>query len=333
MRVAAMGRTGLLLASIRAVAGAGHEIVLVATATAAPEYSATERDFGDLAAQLGALFLESPDLTDDGVVAAIAGARADVAISVNWPTLVPPSVLEVFPHGVVNAHLGDLPRYRGNATPNWAILEGEPEVVTTLHLMDAGLDSGPILAQRRMPIDDSTYIGDVYAFSRANTPEMFVEVINEMAAGTLVATEQDIEVAGLRCHPRTPADAWIDWSRDATYLARLVRASSDPFAGAYTALGDRRLVVWRAREEELGRDLGVPGQVIDVRESGEVAVLTGSGTLVLERVSVDGGESRAPAEVISSTRTRLGTHFPTVLAELERRIAYLERQLGEASDS
>jgi methionyl-tRNA formyltransferase len=333
VKVAALGRTGLLLGSIRAVAAAGHEIVLVATAIAAPEYSATERDFGELAAHLGALFLESPDLHDDGVVAAIEGTGAKVAISVNWPTLVPPAVLEAFPHGVVNAHLGDLPRYRGNATPNWAILEGEPEVVTTLHLMDAGLDSGPILAQRSMPIDETTYIGDVYAFSRANTPALFVEVVDGLAASTLVPTPQDIEVASLRCHPRTPADGWIDWSRDATHLARLVRATSDPFAGAYTALGDRRLVVWRAREEELGRHVGVPGQVIDVRESGEVAVLTGSGVLVLERISVDGAESRPAADVISSTRTRLGVHVPSVLSELERRIAYLERRLGEASGS
>jgi methionyl-tRNA formyltransferase len=334
MRVAALGRTGLLLGSIRSVAAAGHEIVLVATATAAPEYSATERDFGDLAVELGALFLESPDLRDDGVVAAIAGAGADVAISVNWPTLVPQAVLEVFPHGVVNAHLGDLPRYRGNATPNWAILEGEAEVVTTLHLMDAELDSGPILAQRRMPIDETTYIGDVYAFSRANTPEMFVEVVDGLAAGTLAARPQDIETADLRCHPRMPADGWLDWSRDATHLARLVRASSDPFAGAYTSLGEQRLVVWRAREEEVGRHVGVPGQVIDVRaDTGDVAVLTGSGVLVLERVALDGGESRPAAQVISSTRTRLGMHVPSVVAELERRIAYLERRLGEASGS
>jgi methionyl-tRNA formyltransferase len=335
MKVAALGRTGLLLGSIRAVAAAGHEVVLVATAPAAPEYTAREKDFGALAAELGSLFLESPDLADDGVVAAIAGTGAEVAISVNWPTLVPPAVLETFPLGVVNAHLGDLPRYRGNATPNWAILEGEPEIVLTLHLMDEGLDSGPILTQQRLPIDDSTYIGDIYAFSRATTPQLFVETIGALAAGTIVPAEQDADPgASLRCHPRTPADGWLDWSRDATHLARLVRASSEPFAGAYTAVGDRRLVVWRAREEAAGRHVGVPGQVIDVRrEHGEVAVLTGSGTLVLERVSLDGGPSVAAADVIGSTRTRLGLHAPSVLAELDRRIAYLERRLGEASGS
>jgi methionyl-tRNA formyltransferase len=335
MRVAALGRTGLLLASMRALAAAGHEIVLVATAAAAPEYSATERDFGAAAAEFGAQFLESPDFGDHAVAAMIAGTGAEVAISVNWPTLVPPAVLEAFPYGVINAHLGDLPRYRGNATPNWAILEGEPEIVVTLHLMDADLDSGPILAQRRMAIDETTYIGDVYAFSRQHTPALFVEVVNGLAAGTISASEQDTDPAlFLRCHPRTPADAWIDWSRDATYLARLVRASSSPFPGAYTALGDRRLVVWRAREEEPGRHLGVPGQVIEVRpEAGEVMVLTGSGVLVLERVSIDEGESHPAAELISSTRTRLGIHIPSLLSELERRVAYLERRLGEASGS
>ena len=87
-----------------------------------------------------------------------------MAISVNWPNLLTPEVLDLFPDGVWNAHAGDLPRYRGNAAPNWAILSGEDAVILTIHRMSAGLDEGPILAQRSFPLDETTYISDVYAF-------------------------------------------------------------------------------------------------------------------------------------------------------------------------
>jgi methionyl-tRNA formyltransferase len=209
-------------------------------------------------------------------------------------------------------------------------------VVVTLHLMDAELDSGPILLQRRAPIDETTYIADVYAFSRANVPEMFVEALEGLASATLTpAAQSDDPAASLRCHPRTPADGWLDWSRDAVALARVVRATSEPFAGAYTALGSRRLVVWRARAEEpAGVHVGVAGQVVEIRrDAGEVAVLTGHGLLVLESVSLDGGEPGPATGAVTSTRTRLGLHLPSVLSELADRVSELERRLGENPES
>ena len=334
MKVAVLGRTRMLAAAARALHEHGHAVVLVAT-PGGPRDDADTSAFRALADELACPFVATPDLGAPEALAAIARSGAEVGVSVNWTMLVPPQAFAQFAHGVLNAHAGDLPRYRGNATIAWAILADEREVVLTVHRMDEGLDSGPVCAKRSFPLDASTYVGDVYAWCERAVPELFVEVLDGLEAGTLTPVAQPTEPgAGLRCFPRTAADGWIDWSRDAVALARLVRASAEPFGGAFTALDGHRLTIWRAHAEPLAYDhLGVPGQVVELRAStGEAAVLTGDGALVLERVALGDGEPVAAAQRLTSTRARLGLHAPTVLEDLLRRVAALERRLsGEAS--
>lgn len=110
----------------------------------------------------------------------------------------------------------------------------------------------------------------------------------------------------LRCFPRTPEDAEIDWRRSAEEIGRLVRASSEPFAGAFTHLNGERLTVWRARAGQLSYPwAGVPGQVAEIDStSGEAAVLTGGGVLFLEEVETPSTGRGRPAGLIRSTRLR-----------------------------
>jgi methionyl-tRNA formyltransferase len=331
VKVAVLGRTRVLSAAAQALHEHGHEAVLV-VAPDGPRHTANTALMCDLARALSCPFLGASDLSAPATVAALRDSGAEVAVSVDWPTIVPAPVLDLFAHGVLNAHAGDLPRYRGNATIAWAILAGEPRVVVTIHRMDAGLDTGPVLAKRASDLDESTYVGELYARSEQAVAELFVEVLDGLAAGTLRAVAQPEQPeAGLRCFPRTPADGWIDWSQEAVVLARLVRASAEPFAGAFTALGTQRLTIWRARPEQLSYGwLGVPGQVAELRpDTGEVAVLTGAGVLVLERVQLPGRPAVAAADVLTSTRLRLGLQVPTVLDDLARRVAALEQRLSE----
>ncbi len=329
MRVAAMGRTHWLYDSIQAVRQRGHEIVLIATCPAAPEYSRTERDFEALAAEIGCPYFCDARLDRPERLALLTDVAPDVAISVNWLTVIGEDVLNRVPHGVINAHFGDLPRYRGNAVANWAILAGEARAVLTLHEMAPALDAGPILAQRALDLGPETYIADAYAFASAVVAEMFADVIDGLAAGTLTPRPQSADPAdSLRCFPRRPSDGHIDWSLPADHLARLVRASAEPFPGAFTYLEDgRRLTVWRARADQLPYPwLGVPGQVAERdRATGEVVVLAGEGVLVLEEVQVEDGPRCRPADLLRSLRTRLGLDLVAVTDALRRRVAELER--------
>jgi UDP-4-amino-4-deoxy-L-arabinose formyltransferase/UDP-glucuronic acid dehydrogenase (UDP-4-keto-hexauronic acid decarboxylating) len=337
MKVVALGRTRVLCRTIEALAAAGHDVVLVLTAAAGDHYDVTPADFRSLADRVDAAFHRPDDINDAETIGLIRDHDPAVGVSVNWPTIVGPAVRDAVDHGIVNSHAGDLPRYRGNAAPNWAILDGEDEVVFTLHLMDDDFDTGPILLKHRCPLTDETYIGDVYAYSRANTPERFVEAVDGLESGTIEPTPQPTESeAAVRCYPRRPVDSRIDWTASAASLARLVRASAEPLPGAYTTLDGTRLTVWRARAEEPPTATrGVPGQVTACRsDAGEVAVLTGDGFLILERVQLDGRPRSDPTDVVTTTRTRLGFDVPTRLAELTESVDAIRTRLDrlEATD-
>lgn len=334
MKVAAFGRTEWLYDSIRACAAAGHKIVLIGTSPSQPEYSVTEKEFKNLAKELRCPFFSDKTIHRPEYIQMVNLSEAEVAISVNWLTIIGRKMIELFKYGVINAHAGDLPRFKGNACPNWAILSGEEKVILTLHLMTETLDGGAILLQREFPLSANTYIGDIYRFMSENIPPMFVEVLRGLADRIILPRKQTAELSrSLRCFPRLPRDGEVDWNRSAVDLSRLVRASAEPFAGAYSFIGTDKIIFWRAHPETLPyRYLGIPGQVVEIRDSeGSVAILTGEGVLVLEEIEAGGGRRGPASNFIQSIRIRLGLDVAQVMTQLDDRITQLERKLRHIS--
>ncbi len=286
MRVAVLGRTHWLLASAELVAAQGHTIALVATASAAPEYRVRETEFATFAHQHGAPFFDSPDINSADFVKALQTVEADIAISVNWPTLIRLETCQSTRFGILNAHAGDLPRYRGNACPNWAILNDEPRVGLCVHAMDPeALDAGPIYARASFDLNYDIYIADVYAWLDHRLPSLFVEAVANAGKPDFVPEDQSSSgVRPLRTYPRRPEDGRIDWRYDAAAIARLVRASSRPFAGAFTHLeGKERVVIWRASIATMEHDVvAVPGQILGRSASGRPLVACGTGVIEIE---------------------------------------------------
>ena len=330
MKFAALGRTNWLYDSILASVKQGHEVVLIGTCQAAPEYTVNESDFKKLARQLKCPFFCDADINASKNLEKIRACGAEVAISVNWTALIDQKFLSLFPQGVINAHAGDLPRYRGNACPNWAILNNESKVVVTLHKMVQELDAGPILLQRSVPIDENTYIQDIYQFMSENIPGMFVQLLDGLTTRAIHEKPQSKKASDLlRCFPRRPQDGEIFWNRPADEIARLVRASSRPFAGAFTFHGLEKIVIWRAHAKKLPEPCaGVPGQIIEVRQNtGEVVVLTGRGVLVLQEIQKRKGVPGPASQLIQSTRMRLGMDVIAYVEDLEKRMARLEKRV------
>jgi methionyl-tRNA formyltransferase len=228
-----------------------------------------------------------------------------IAISANWRFVIPPEVLRLFSSGILNLHVGRLPDYKGNATANWAILAGEPEIFADAHFMVAELDAGNVISRQALQLTESTYIGDVVDWVRAQAPSLFLHALDSALSdpGRFVVRGS---TGGLRCYPRSPQDGNIDWTQSAVQVCRLVRASSRPYPGAFSWHRDRQVTVWRASvANHADSFLAVPGQVLTFdHASGTVDVACGSGVLRLEEIGLDGG-SVAPAEVIRSLRTRL----------------------------
>lgn len=325
MRVAIIGRTQMLYDTAQALHAAGHDIACVITAPAAPEYSRTERDFEALAQRWNVPFRSVTSLDAPEVRALYQGA--DIGISVNWVSVVSTAQIALFRLGILNAHHGDLPEYRGNACSNWAIINGAPAITSTVHFMEGGtLDCGRVICQERFPLTGDTTITDVYRWSETSTPALFVralQLLDDDANYALKHARAD-SPESFRCYPRLPQDGFIDWTAAAGDIHTLVRASGHPFVGAYTYHWDgdtvRKLRVLRTRlaAQIDAKDLAVAGHVIENnRESGESLVKCGVGVLALLTCRYeDEADEFEPGRRWKSIRMRLGVRVEDWLWQL-----------------
>lgn len=330
MRVTAIGRSKFLYDSILKVKQGGHDIVLIITGKESPGYKTVADDFRSLAESLGAGFAQTEQITSQKVIDLIKKYKPDIGISINWKTIIGQEVLGCFPCGIINAHAGDLPRYRGNAVPNWAIINGEKKVVMTVHLMTEELDGGPVIVQREIPLTHKTYISEVYEFLEKSCAEGLLETVNSFANNSVKLHPQPEDASlSLRCYPRTPKDGEIDWKEPAIALDRLVRAISRPFDGAYTFMGREKLIIWKAHYEIPPYPfVGIPGQVAERRlRTGEVAVITGKGFLVLEELETKTSGCKKAAEIIITVRTKLGMDLSGEIVRLNEKLEEIKKAL------
>jgi methionyl-tRNA formyltransferase len=308
LSIAVLARTRWGLDAARQLAQAGRTINVVATSAAEEFYRCGANEYQIFAQQTDANFIDASKLSPEELATALLGSGADVAISVNWPHLLNQEIISAFPLGIINAHAGDLPRYRGNACPNWAILNGEAHIGLCAHLMQAdSLDSGPVMVREYFPLTDDTYIGDVYAWLDQRVPAVLAIAAEQLLQGAR-ATPQPLDPKlALRCYPRRPQDGRIDWRAPADTVHRLIRASSRPFSGAYAFLEDgRRVTVWSAAIYAHWEPFcAVPGHIMLRADSG-VVVACGEGCLLLREVEVEGlSKQESQTTLRRSLRARL----------------------------
>ena len=308
MKVIIIGRTKALLDSTKLLYQNGHKIVGVITSKAAPEYKVNEGDFENFAKELNVPFLHAPKVNIKTLEEKFGNTKPDIAISINYSGIIPSEVIDFFPQGVLNAHGGDLPRYRGNACQAWAIINGEKEIGLCIHKMIGGeLDSGDIIAREYLPIDDKTTITDIYKKFDRLIPEMLLECIGILKTNKNFILEKQSKSPEdfLRCYPRKPEDGRIDWKAPAVHIHRLIRASCEPYAGAYTYLEGEKVIIWKSELESCKEKwLGIPGQVVEILNNGDIVVLTGVGKIKLKEIEVNGKKLK-PSKVIKSIRKRL----------------------------
>ncbi|MCK5777538.1 MAG: methionyl-tRNA formyltransferase [Rhodospirillales bacterium] len=240
-------------------------------------------------------------------------ADCDLAVSLLWPRILPAPVVEASRRGVLNFHGGALPRYRGNACANWAILNGETEAGVTVHLMEPGrADAGDIVCQRALPIDDATYIGDLIDKLQAAGREMIIEAVAGLKDGTITPFPQD-EAKAFYCFPRLPRDGEIDWHMPAREIHKLIRASSTPYPGAYSYFIDhfsnklQKLTIWRADiyKPEMAY-AAVPGHLLKIDGMEEWLISCGDGLCIRPlEISID-EMACTMAERFKTIRQRLG---------------------------
>lgn len=309
MKIAIIGRSEVLYESAKALIEADHDVVLIVTAKEAPEYTKSLMDFRELANSLKVEFVHAPNmLTTTIVVDALnRAAPLDIGVSYNYTGMIPQNVIDLFPMGILNAHGGDLPRYRGNACQAWAILNGEEKIGLCIHRMIGDeLDSGDILARTYLPIDINSTIGQAMNWIGRVTPSLFVDTLEQLRRDPSFVLERQSKdpTLALRCYPRRPDDGRIDWRKPAVEVLRLINASGKPYSGAFCDFEGQKLIVWRAdlvEDDEVF--CAVPGQVTALGE-GFVDVACGMGKIRIREAEMD-GRSESPRTWIQSIRKRL----------------------------
>jgi len=226
--------------------------------------------------------IETEDVNSLQTIARIREAAPDAIFVVGWSQLVRDDVVGLAGKGVYGMHPTLLPRHRGRAPVPWAILSGLATTgVTLFEIVDPTADSGPVVGQVEVPIaadETATTLYDKLADAHVELIRVYVP---QIAAGTAPRRPQDAKRASA-WPKRTPADGIIDWETRAPYLDDWVRAQTRPYPGAFTYLGDDKLVVWRARPVEL-HAAEPAGTVVELRAEGAI-VACGEGGLLLEEI-------------------------------------------------
>ncbi len=210
--------------------------------------------------------------------------RPDVIFSFYYRSMIPERFLRIPPLGAFNMHGSLLPRYRGRACINWAVLKGEHETGATLHRMVRRADAGDMVDRERVPIlfEDTAF--DVGKKVAGAARLLIARNLDAIAAGRAARIPQNEEEATLFGR-RTPADGKIDWSLDATEIYNLVRAVTHPFPGAFAFREGKKLFIWNALPEECPVDGSLPGTVLS---PSPLRVKAGRGCLRILRAQVEG---------------------------------------------
>lgn len=327
MRIAILGRTEILYRTAKLFEKSTHKIVLIGTCKAASEYTVTETDFRELAESMNIPFFQKANINSIEIQQIIESAKPDIAISMNWLTMIKEEIISLFPYGILNAHCGDLPRYRGNICPNWAIINGEKQIGITIHYMDPLLlDGGDIILKDFFPVSEKTTITEVYDHIERKVPQLLLKSVEQIVIGTVLPKKQSaIKADVLRTYPRIPSDSLIDWRLSNKEIDRLIRASCAPFHDAYTYLNNKKIFILEADTGEYEYPCNVvPGQIVNVdKENHEAVVAAGQGTIIVKKSKVEDKDVMV-TDIFKSTRIRLGHVIEDKLYELEKRIKILE---------
>ena len=254
------------------------------------------------AEQAGIPVLQPASLRTPDAQAELAALAPDLLVVVAYGLILPQAVLDIPRLGCVNVHASLLPRWRGAAPIQRALLAGDATTGVTIMQMEAGLDTGPMLARREIPIGAQDTAGDLHDRLAVLGAELLVEVLPDIAAGRLTPVPQD-DAAATYADKLSKDEAPLDWQRPAAALARQVRAFN-PWQVAQTRLAGRILRNWQA-EALPGPTAAAPGEIVAAGRDG-IDVATAEGVLRLIRLQAPGGRPLPAADFLNGHPLRPG---------------------------
>ena len=268
---------------LEAAAGAGAEIVGVVTLPGPIDPNRSGQcSFEDVATRLGATLVGVSDVNAPETLEAVGALDPELIFVVGWSQIAREPFLALAREGVFGMHPTLLPRHRGRAAIPWAILSGLARTgVTLFEIVDATADSGAVVGQAVVDIGADDTAETLFQRISDTHVDLISEYVPQLLTRSAPRSPQDPARAS-SWPKRTPADGIIDWETRAPYLYDWVRAQTRPYPGAFTFLGDEKVVVWRARPVDV--EAAAPAGTIVATEPEGPVVACGEGALLLEEV-------------------------------------------------
>jgi methionyl-tRNA formyltransferase len=307
MRIIFAGTPEFAARALAALIAAGHTIPLVLTQPDRPAGRGMKPSASavkQLAVEHGLAMLQPASLKDAQAQAALVEAKADVMVVAAYGLLLPQAVLDIPRHGCLNIHASLLPRWRGAAPIQRALLAGDGETGITIMQMDAGLDTGAMLQRVTLPIDANDTAQTLHDKLAALGAEAIVEALQRQAQGGSRGEAQN-EAQATYAAKLHKSEALLDWNKSAAELERAVRAYN-PFPVASARLNGETIKIWRAKPTV--EAAGTPGEIVKVGRDG-ILVRCGEGALLVEEVQKAGGKRLAAAQFLAGNPLQPGQRF------------------------
>ena len=270
---------------LRVLLAHGIHVPLVVTHADDPTETIWFERVADVAGDYGIPTVMPADVNASETAARIGSLAPDFYFSFYFRQMLTPALLAIAARGALNMHGSLLPKYRGRAPVNWAVLHGERETGATLHYMADKPDAGDIVAQTAIPILPDDTAGEVFAKVTVAAEMTLDRALPALLAGTAPRIPMNL-AAGSYYGGRTPADGRIDWSQDAARIHNLVRAVAPPYPGATTTVGGRPARILRTRVLEAEGPPAAPA--LTLADNTVIAQCGGGGRLLVQALEVEG---------------------------------------------
>ena len=259
----------------------------------------------EIALQHGMTPLQPGKVKEEAFQESLKTLQPELIVVAAYGQILPKSILEIPQYGAVNVHASLLPRYRGAAPIVWAILKGEKVTGVTTMLMDEGMDTGNILLQREIPIEEDDTGETLQQRLALLGAQLLMETLERMKAGDIHPIPQDHSKATY-APPLKKEDGRIDWRKEAKEIDLQVRAF-DPWPGAFTEWNGQLLKVYRGEVRE-GKPTGKAGTVVWVG-SDFIELETGKGSFLIKEVQLEGKRRMSSRDFLSGHSISVGAVF------------------------
>lgn len=329
MKVVFMGTPDFSVGTLEAIVAAGHEVQAVITQPDKPKGRGRTMQMTPVkeAALAHGLEVWQPvRLRGSDIAEKLAALKPDVIVVVAFGQIIPKNILEIPKLGCINVHASLLPKYRGAAPIQWAVIDGEEKSGVTIMRMDEGLDTGDMLAKVEVPISDKETGGSLFDALSAAGAKLLVESLTRIAAGELTGEKQPKESPNAYARMIQKTDGMIDWAKSAVEIERLVRGLN-PWPSAYTKLDGKTLKLWRTKVVDETAVLESPAHIENLKSQScgtivaadkhALYVKTGQGYLALEEIQLEGKKRMTCDAFLRGYQAAIGTLLSDVSEGIE----------------